>query len=241
MTYVQGFLIPVPTEKQAAYREMAEGAAPFFREHGSKRVVETWGDDVPDGKQTDMKRAVKAEDGEGIVFSWIEYPDKAACDAASKGMESDERMKMPAEMPFDGKRMIYSGFETILDTGGGSFGYVDGFVAAVPTANRQSYLDHASEAADAFQRLGATRLVENWGVDVADGTVTDFKKAVAAKDDETVVFSWVEWPDKATRDAGMAAMQDDPAFRDMQMPFDGSRMIFGGFTPILDTDQQQEA
>jgi uncharacterized protein YbaA (DUF1428 family) len=60
MTYVQGFLIPVPAEKQSAYREMAESAAPFFREYGGQRIVETWGDDVPDGKQTDMKRAATA-------------------------------------------------------------------------------------------------------------------------------------------------------------------------------------
>ena len=235
MTYIQGFLLPVPTEKKDSYFQMARDAEPLFTEFGATSLVEAWGDDIPDGKQTDMKRGVAAEDGENVVFSWIEYPDKATCEEAGQKMMSDERMKPPAEMPFDGKRMIYSGFECIMDEGGGPFGYIDGMVAAVPTANREKYLEHAKAAAGAFQRLGATRLVENWGVDVMDGKVTDFKRAVKAKDDETVVFSWIEWPDKATRDEGMAKIMDDPAMQGMEMPFDGSRMIFGGFEPVVVT------
>ncbi|MES2755221.1 MAG: DUF1428 domain-containing protein [Pseudomonadota bacterium] len=237
MSYVQGFLIPVPHAKQAAYLAMAQDAAPFFREFGGQRIVETWGDDVPDGKQTDFKRAVQAAADETIVFSWIEYPDRATCDAAAAAMQTDERMKPPADMPFDGKRMIYAGFETIFDTGSaGTPGYVDGFVAAVPNDAKAAYLDHAEAINAIFQRGGATRAVENWGADVPDGSVTDFKRAVQAKDGETVVFSWLEWPDKTTRDAAMAAMREDAAMQGLAMPFDGSRMIFGGFTPILDTE-----
>ena len=239
MTYIQGFVIPVPQEKKQDYTKMARDAAPIFTDYGATRIVEAWGDDVPDGKQTDMKRAVNAEGGENVVFSWIEYPDKATVDEAQKKMESDERMQQaPEDMPFDGKRLIYSGFETILEEGGGAFGYVDGFVAAVPNTNRDKYLEHARSMWPVFERLGATRQVEAWGKDVTDGKVTDFKRAVKAKDDETVVFGWVEWPDKATREKGWAAMRDDPAMRDMEMPFDGGRMIFGGFMPIFDTETE---
>ncbi|MEO1205292.1 MAG: DUF1428 domain-containing protein [Pseudomonadota bacterium] len=114
--------------------------------------------------------------------------------------------------------------------------YVDGFLIAVPAANKQAYIDHANSALPFFKELGVTRMVECWGDDVPDGKVTDFRKAVQAKDDEVVVFSWFEWPDKATRDAGMKKMMDDPRMKEMgaNMPFDGKRMIFGGFAPVID-------
>ena len=114
--------------------------------------------------------------------------------------------------------------------------YVDGFVMAVPTSNRQEFIDHARLGDPAFVELGATRVLECWGDDVPDGELTDFRKAVQAKPDETVVFSWIEWPDKATRDAGMAKIMSDPRFSPEAnpMPFDGKRMIFGGFTPVVE-------
>ncbi len=114
--------------------------------------------------------------------------------------------------------------------------YVDGFVLAVPTANKDAYLKHAQDALPYFKKLGALRMVECWGDDTPDGQVTDFRRAVQAKEDETVVFSWVIWPDKATRDAAGKTMMEDPAMEDMMksMPFDGRRMIYGGFAPILD-------
>ncbi|WP_372012974.1 DUF1428 domain-containing protein [Pseudoxanthomonas sp. 10H] len=113
--------------------------------------------------------------------------------------------------------------------------YVDGFVIAVPTANKEKFFAHARELDPVFLELGATRVYECWGDDVPRGQVTDFHRAVAAKDDETVVFSWVEWPDKATRDAGMKKMMDDPRMDPAAnpMPFDGKRMIFGGFSADL--------
>jgi uncharacterized protein YbaA (DUF1428 family) len=115
--------------------------------------------------------------------------------------------------------------------------YYSGFVLAVPTANKQSYTDFARKGWPYFQKLGAKRMIETWGDAVPDGKVTDMKKAVQAKGDETVVFSWVEWPDKATADAAEKAMQADPAMEQMSkdMPFDGKRMIFGGFAPIYDS------
>src|SRR3546814_8125256 len=109
--------------------------------------------------------------------------------------------------------------------------YVEGFVVAVPTANREAYRKHAAEAAPLFKEFGVRRMVECWGDDVPDGKVNDFKGAVQAKDDETVVFSWFEYPDRATRDAANQKMMSDPRMQSMgeAMPFDGKRMIIGGF------------
>jgi len=116
--------------------------------------------------------------------------------------------------------------------------YIDGFVIAVATANRQAFIDHASTVDPAFIELGATRVVECWGDDVPVGKQTDFRRAVQAKEDETVVFAWIEWPDKATRDAAMKKMMDDPRMgpETNPMPFDGARMIYGGFAPAVDLE-----
>lgn len=114
--------------------------------------------------------------------------------------------------------------------------YYTGSIAAVPAANRQQYLEHAAAAWTAFQSFGATRMVENWGVDVPRGKVTDLHRAVDATGDEVVVFSWIEWPDKATCDAAWQKMQQDGAMQDMpEMPFDGRRMVYGGFEPVFDS------
>ena len=117
--------------------------------------------------------------------------------------------------------------------------YVDGFVIAVPTANKQKFIDHAKKGDGVFIDLGAKRVLECWGDDVPDGKLTDFRRAVQAKEDETIVFSWIEWPDKATRDAAFKKMMS-PDFNDERMnpeknpmPFDGKRLIFGGFTPVV--------
>jgi uncharacterized protein YbaA (DUF1428 family) len=114
--------------------------------------------------------------------------------------------------------------------------YVEGFVAAVPAANKEIYRKHAAEAAPLFKEFGATRVVECWGDDVPDGKLTDFRRAVKAQDDEVVVFAWFEYPSKEVRDAANAKMRADPRMKAIgeQMPFDGKRMIFGGFAPILD-------
>ena len=114
--------------------------------------------------------------------------------------------------------------------------YVDGFVIAVPNAKREAYRKHAEEALAIFKEHGATRCVECWGDDVPDGKVTSFPMAVKRKDDETVMFSWIEWPSKDVRDAGMAKVMADPRLQPEAnpMPFDSQRMIYGGFAPIID-------
>ncbi|TFZ06633.1 DUF1428 domain-containing protein [Ramlibacter henchirensis] len=111
--------------------------------------------------------------------------------------------------------------------------YVDGFVVAVPTANRGVYLEHARAAARVLKDCGAQNVVECWGDDVPEGKLTSFPLAVQRKPEETVVFSWVMWPSKAVRDEGMAKAMADPLFKDMQMPFDGKRMIYGGFEVLV--------
>ena len=117
MSYIDGFVIPVPAGKKQEYLTLAAEAAPIFKEHGATRVVECWGDDVPDGKTTDFRRAVKAEDGETVVFSWISWPSKAARDEGQRKFMADARIQAMGEaMPFDGKRMIFGGFDVLLDS-----------------------------------------------------------------------------------------------------------------------------
>lgn len=118
--------------------------------------------------------------------------------------------------------------------------YIDGFILAVPTANKQKFIEHAAMIDTIFTEFGATRVVECWADDVTEGKITDFVKAVQATADESVVFSWIEWPDKETRDAAMKAMMSDD-FNDERMdwekhpmPFDGKRLVFGGFRPIIE-------
>lgn len=115
MSYLWGFVCAVPAESKEVYRDYAAKAAELFHEYGATRCVEAWEDDVPDGKQTDFRRAVDLKPGEKVVFSWIEFPSKQVADAAMQKMSEDSRMAAMGEMPFDGKRMIYGSFMPILD------------------------------------------------------------------------------------------------------------------------------
>jgi uncharacterized protein YbaA (DUF1428 family) len=114
--------------------------------------------------------------------------------------------------------------------------YIDGFVAAVPSANREAYRQHAQAAASVFKEHGAIKVVECWGDDVPEGKVTSFPMAVQRKADETVVFSWIVWPSKPLRDAGMAKVMADSRLQpDVNpMPFDGKRLIYGGFEVLVE-------
>ena len=114
--------------------------------------------------------------------------------------------------------------------------YVDGFVLAVPTAHKDKYRQVAETAAKVFKENGALSVVECWGDDVPEGKVTSFTMAVQRKDDEAVVFSWILWPSREARDKGMAAAMADERLKEGMdpMPFDGQRMIFGGFEVIVD-------
>jgi uncharacterized protein YbaA (DUF1428 family) len=239
MTYVDGFVLAVPAENKDAFRAHAAALQPLFRECGVTRVVESWGDDVPDGKVTDFKGAVQATDGEVVVFAWFEYPSKEARDAATAKMRGDSRMaELGAESPFDGKRMIMGGFSGIVeDVGQGAAGYTDGFVVPVPDGKREAYREMAEKAAPVFREYGAVRVFEGWGDDVPDGQVTDFRRAVKAEQGENVVYSFIEWPSRAVRDEGWAKVMADPRMQPDKdnMPFDGQRMFWGGFQPIIDS------
>jgi uncharacterized protein YbaA (DUF1428 family) len=114
--------------------------------------------------------------------------------------------------------------------------YIDGFVAAVPTANKEAFLKHSREMGDMMKEYGVLKAVDCWGSDVPDGKLTSFPMAVQKKDDETVVFSWVTWPSKEARDAGWEKMMQDPRMQPgaSPMPFDGKRLIYGGFEVILE-------
>ncbi|MCW5725170.1 MAG: DUF1428 domain-containing protein [Maricaulaceae bacterium] len=112
--------------------------------------------------------------------------------------------------------------------------YVDGFAFAVPAQNREAFLDMASTVAPVFRKHGATRVVECWGDDVPKGKLNDFYTAVHARDGEVVVFAWIEWPSKEVRDSGMQKVTDEMPSPPGGVPFDGARMIFGGFRTILD-------
>ncbi len=115
--------------------------------------------------------------------------------------------------------------------------YIDGFVVAVPNEKKEAYRKLASEVAAIFREYGALNVVEAWGEDVPDGKLTSFPLAVKREPDETVVFSWVIWPSKEVRQAAHGKVQADPRMQpdkvDMSV-FDGKRMIYGGFTPVVD-------
>ena len=242
MTYLDGFVLAVPTASKQRFIEHASTADAVFKEHGAIRIVEAWGDDVPRGKLNDFYGAVQAGEDETVAFSWIEWPDKATRDSVMGRMEelskSDERVSPEKNpMPFDGKRMIYGGFETIVDEGGGRGDYVDGIVLPVPTGNKEAYRQMSLRMAPFFLRNGAVRYVEGWGDDVPAGKQTDYRRAAHATDGETVVHSYIEWPSKEVRDAAWQqimtdeSMQPSEAERDV---FDGKRMFWGGFRPVVD-------
>jgi uncharacterized protein YbaA (DUF1428 family) len=243
MTYFEGFVVPVPEAKRDEYRQHASGAAPLFQEFGVTRMVEAWDSDVPEGKVTDFRKAVDAKPDEKVVFSWFEYPSKAKRDAATEKFMSDPRMKeMGESMPFDGKRMIVGGFDAIVEEGTpGGGGFTDGFVVPVPEGKREAYRELAAKMAKVFRQHGATRVVEAIADDVKHGEVTDFYRAVKAEDGETVVFSFVEWPEKQTRDDAWAKIMADESLKpEGDMPFSGQRMFWGGFDNIVDTAKARE-
>lgn len=237
MAFYDGFVVAVPTANKDTYRAHAEAAMALFREFGATRLVETWGDDVPRGKVNDLWGAVQAKEDETVVFSWIEYPDKATRDAAGEKMMNDPRMAEMGEMPFDGKRMIYGGFAPLVEEGGsGAMGYADGFVLPVRPEKRDAYVDMASKAATVFLDHGASRYVEAWGEDVPKGEITDFHRAAHAGEEDEVVFAWIEWPSKEARTEGWAKVMADErmATPPADTPFDGQRMIYGGFATLVD-------
>lgn len=117
MSFIDGFVLAVPTTNKDRFRALAERSAEVFLDHGALRVTECWGEDVPEGERTDFHRAVQAQPGETVVFSWVEWPSRAARDVGNERIAADPRMQPAADEtpPFDGTRMIYGGFTPVLD------------------------------------------------------------------------------------------------------------------------------
>ena len=238
MTYFEGFLVPVPADRRDAYRDAAGRIADFLRANGAQRVVEAWGDGLEHGKTTDFYRAVDATEGENVVFSWAEWPSRAVRDAAGAKMRESPPIDPARDGPFDGRRVVFGGFEPLLVERARANGvaptYVDGFVIPVPGAGREDYRRMAAAAAPIFLEHGALRVVEAWGEDVAHGHTTDFYRAVKAESGEEIVFSWIEWPSKAARDAGNAKVMADDRMHMHDMAFNPQRMFWGGFETTVD-------
>ena len=238
MAYFEGFVIPVPKANKDKFIAHARLSDQVFMENGAIAIHECWGEDVPHGKVTDFYGAVDAKDDETIVFSWIEWPDKASSQAMQAKMEefskTDPRWDMEKNPPpFDGKRMIYGGFEPIFESGQWSpDAYVQGFV--IPASDRQAYRDMAAEAWDMFREFGALEVAECWQEDVPHGKQTDFFRAVKAEPGESIVFSYMTWPSREVCDAAAEKMQNDDRMQmPDKMPFDPQRMIFAGFKPVV--------
>lgn len=115
--YVCGLVIPVPEDRMADYRRWAENGAAFFKEYGCLEIVESWEDFVPDGKQTDFRKAVAAKAGEKIVFVWQVWPDREQFQAAEAKMHEDPRMDSAGEPPFDAGRLILGCFQPLVTMG----------------------------------------------------------------------------------------------------------------------------
>ena len=240
MTYFEGFIVPVPNGNKDAYTKHANSLASALHECGVRRQAEAWGSDLPEGKATDFRKAVEAQDGENVVFAWFEYPDRQARDASNQKMMSDPAMEeFSKNIPFDAKRMIMGGFEAVVEEGSGGGAYVDGIVVPVPTSKRDDYVRLARQNAKVFVEYGAKRVVETLGDDVPHGKVTDFYRAVKAEEGETIAFSFIEWPNKAARDQAWQKIMQDERMQHGGGLFDGKRMFWGGFDMIVDTAQAQ--
>lgn len=249
MTYIQGFVIAVPTANKQKFIDHAGLADPVFLEQGATRVLECWQDNVEKGHTTDFFGAVDCTDDESVVFSWLEWSSKSALDAMEGRMEelmkSDERFNPEKNpMPFDGKRMIYGGFTPIVDEGEATANpYVQGFLVPVPEGNKEAYRKAALDMWHIMKDYGALRVVEAWQEDVPKGKQTDFFRAVKAEDGEIVVFSFIEWESREVCDAAHDKMMQDERMKQFEgqeanMPFDGKRMIYGGFTPVVELSRE---
>jgi uncharacterized protein YbaA (DUF1428 family) len=235
MSYIDGFVLAVPAANKVQYRDHASAVVPAFKRLGATRMVEGWGDDVPRGKQTDFYRATKLVDGEVPMFSWIEYPDRDTRMEAGRKMSEEFDEQSMKDMPFDAKRMIYGGFEALVDTGAnGKPGYVEGMISPIPSTNKDAYRAAAEVQAPLVMQHGALRVVDTWGDDIPPGETTDFQRAVATKDGETVGFSFIEWPSKEVRDKAWEVLMKDSRMAPNPQLYDASRSIYGGFVPIVD-------
>lgn len=251
MTYIDGFVIAVPTANKQKFIAHANTADSVFMEQGVIRILECWQDNVAKGHTTDFFGAVDAKEDESVAFSWIEWRDKQQRDTtfakSEELMKTDDRLNPEKNpMPFDGARMIFGGFQPIVDEGEPvEGGYVQGFIVPVPEGNKDAYRTAALAMWDIMKDYGAARVVEAWQDNVPEGKQTDFFRAVKAEKGEIVVFSFIEWPSREVCDASHEKMMQDERMKqfmsenpDIQPPFDGKRMVYGGFRPVVELTRE---
>jgi uncharacterized protein YbaA (DUF1428 family) len=251
MTYVEGFVIAVPTANKDKFITHANYGDAVFLEQGATRILECWQDNVAKGHTTDFFGAVDAREDESVVFSWIEWPSKAERQAMMGKMDelakTDERFSPEKNpMPFDGMRMIYGGFQPIVDEGEAiADPYVQGFIVPVPAGNQEAYRKAAIGMWEIMKDYGARRVIEAWQDDVPAGKQTDFFRSVKAEDGEVTVFSFIEWESREVCDAAHDKMMQDQRMKDFektfegaQPPFDGKRMVYGGFRPVVELNRE---
>ena len=253
MTYIEGFVIAVPTANRDRFIEHARTTDEMFIEHGARRVVECWQDRVEHGHTTDFFGAVDCQDDESVAFAWIEWADKAArtkgMGAIEALMDTDPRWNMENNpIPFDGKRMIFGNFDVLVEEGEAMPGaYVQGFIVPVPAENKEAYRKAALAMWDIMKDYGAVRVVEAWQDEVPHGQQTDFFRAVKAEDGEIVVFSFIEWKSREVCDDAAGTIMEDERMKqfmgenpDAKPPFDGKRMVHGGFRPVVDLTRETQ-
>lgn len=251
MTYIDGFVIAVPTANKQKFIDHANRADPVFVENGATRVLECWQDNVEKGHTTDFFGAVDRKDDEEVVFSWIEYPGRAEREALMGQMaelgKTDDRVNPEKNpMPFDGARMIFGGFTPIVEEGEPvDGGYVQGFIVPVPEGNKDAYRTAALAMWEIMKDYGAARVIEAWQDDVPEGKQTDFFRSVKAEEGEIVVFSFIEWPSREVCDASHEKMMQDERMKNfmeqnpnVECPFDGKRMVYGGFKPVVELNRE---
>jgi len=251
MTYIEGFVIAVPTASKQAFIDHAGKIDPAFLEQGATRVLECWQADVAKGHTTDFFGAVNCKEDESVAFSWIEWPDRDTRTTAhgrfEKLMQTDDRLNPEKNpMPFDGARMIYGGFTPLLDEGEAvADPYVQGFIVPVPEGNKDAYRKAALEMWYIMKDYGAARVIEAWQDDVPHGKQTDFFRAVKAEPGEVAVFSFIEWESREACDGAHEKMMQDERMKQfmeqnpgVEPPFDGKRMVYGGFRPVVELTRQ---
>lgn len=237
MTYIDGTLMPVVTDHRADYKAYAEHVAALFKANGALELVDCWGDDVPTGKLNSFPSAVLLTPGETVVMSWIKWPSKEVRDKAWQDMDEELMNNMPTP-PFDTKRMIYGGYDVILETSKGSASEgpacIEGMMVPAKKDARDAYKDHAIKAAEIFQSYGALGVTESWADDVPPGKLNSMLSAVLAAEDEVPVYSWIDWPSKDIRDAAWPKIMEAGDLMALgDPPFDMTRMIGGVFSPLV--------
>lgn len=241
MTYVDGFVIPVPKCNKSKFIDYGHRSDEVFVRHGASRIFECWQDNVARGALNDFFMGVDARDDEVIAFSWIEWRDKATrdqCMAVLDGvMKADPHFDQTRNpLPFDGGRMLWGRFQVLVERGEPTFSpYVQGIVLAVPESRKEDFRRVAEKAWETLQGSGALRMIEAWEDEVPAGGQTDFFRMVMLEPGEKVVFSFIEWPSREACDAASLKMKTLAA---LELPFDCARVISGGFRPVVEAVRQ---